>query len=64
MTFNEVKSRIQTVLVTMDKLSAAGAMELKGLGAVQEMAGCAAILSEISKLERVDDEKETKKAFK
>lgn len=62
MTFDEMKKRLQTVLMTLDKLSRNGAMELHGLQAIQEIAGCSAILSEISALEGFDAE--SKKAFK
>jgi hypothetical protein len=62
MTLNEVKSRLKTVLQSMDKMSCAGALELKGLGTVQEFAGCTAILSEISELSSIEPEEE--KTFK
>lgn len=62
MTLTEMKSRLQTVVKTLDKLSRSGAMELRGLGAIQEMAGCSAILAEIAELEKLDDENQ--KTFK
>lgn len=64
MTFAEMKTRLQTVLRTMDKLSCSGAMELKGLTAIQEMAGCSAILGEIANLESLDEEEKKTKTFR
>lgn len=66
MTFDEMKKRLQTVLVTLDKLSRSGAMEIHGLQAIQEMAGCSAILNELSELNglKAADEPASKKAFK
>lgn len=62
MTLNEVKSRLKTVLQSMDKMSRASVLELKGLGAVQEFAGCTAILNELSELAAIEPEEE--KTFK
>lgn len=62
MTLNEVKSRLKTVLQSMDKMSRTGGLELKGLGTVQEFAGCTAILSELSELAAIEPEEE--KTFK
>ena len=66
MTFEEMKQRLQTVLMTLDKLSRSGAMEIHGLQAIQEMAGCSAILTELSELNglKATDESAGIKAFK
>lgn len=50
MTFEEMQERIKTVLQSFDKLSCSGAMTVKGLAAIQELAGCTVILQQISEL--------------
>lgn len=54
MTFTELKARIQVVLQTIDKLSATGVLDVKGISSIQSMAGCVAILEEITSLDELE----------
>ena len=47
MTNEEMQKRIIAVLQNLDELSRTGMMELKGIPAVQKMAGCAGVMQEI-----------------
>lgn len=62
MTFIEMKQRIHAVLNTIDAMSKNGTLEIKGIGAMQEMAGCVGVLSEIMNIEQfeVRGEEQTK----
>lgn len=53
MDFDEVKRRLTSVLYTMDKLLHDEFVTAKGVEAVQEMAGCFAILGEICRVEQL-----------
>lgn len=56
MDFDEVKRRLTSVLYTMDKLLHDESVTAKGVEAVQEMAGCFAILGEICRVEQLQQQ--------
>ena len=53
MDFDEVKRRLTSVLYTMDKLLHDESVTAKGVEAVQEMAGCFALLGEICRVDQL-----------
>ena len=53
MDFDEVKRRLTSVLYTMDKLLRDESVVAKGVEAVQEMAGCFALLGEICRVDQL-----------